>query len=402
MSVPVVTIFVRHSADCKHKGDEFYKQCRCRKHLRWSSNGKQYRQSAKTRAWDQAEKRKKVVEEQFDLGRTAEQAAAAVAPAGRKTLEQAITTFVTGKANQEIDATVLASHTRELARLQEFMSKRGRFFPAEITLDDLEAFRATWKSYSDSSLTRRVYQTRLNEFLRYCYNDKLIDRVPVLKPINAEEPPTLPLVGDQYEKLLQAIPKTFDGLNLSKNRPSNESVRAMIQLMRHSGLAVTDASTLPRADVVYDNKRQLWRVLTSRQKTGTDISVLLSADVSEELLAVKNDNDQYFFWDGSGQKKDFGGKWSRLISKVFATAFPIPEGHQKNCPCHPTNSHQLRDTFAVELLVKGVPLEEVSKMLGHTSIKTTEKHYAAWVQSRQDRLDSLVIGAWQQTTWADA
>ena len=57
-------------------------------------------------------------------------------------------------------------------------------------------------------------------------------------------------------------------------------------------------------------------------------------------------------------------------------------------------SHRLRQTFAVDLLGKGVPLEEVSKLLGHVSIRTTEKHYAKWVQGRQDRLDSLVIGTW--------
>jgi site-specific recombinase XerD len=57
-------------------------------------------------------------------------------------------------------------------------------------------------------------------------------------------------------------------------------------------------------------------------------------------------------------------------------------------------SHRLRDTFAVEMLQKGIPLEEVSKLLGHTSIKTTERSYAAWVQGRQDRLDSLVVGTW--------
>jgi integrase/recombinase XerD len=50
-----------------------------------------------------------------------------------------------------------------------------------------------------------------------------------------------------------------------------------------------------------------------------------------------------------------------------------------------------RDTFAVHLLSKGVPLEEVSKLLGHESIKTTEKYYAKWVPSRQDRLDNLVM-----------
>ncbi len=58
------------------------------------------------------------------------------------------------------------------------------------------------------------------------------------------------------------------------------------------------------------------------------------------------------------------------------------------------HSHQLRDTFAVELLQRGIPMEEVSKLLGHTSIKTTEKSYAPWVTARQDRLDALVVGTW--------
>jgi integrase/recombinase XerD len=58
-------------------------------------------------------------------------------------------------------------------------------------------------------------------------------------------------------------------------------------------------------------------------------------------------------------------------------------------------SHRLRDTFAVDLLQKGVPLEEVSKLLGHESIKTTEKSYAKWAKGRQDRLDSLVIETWE-------
>jgi hypothetical protein len=51
-------------------------------------------------------------------------------------------------------------------------------------------------------------------------------------------------------------------------------------------------------------------------------------------------------------------------------------------------SHRLRDTFAVDLLAKGVPLEHVSKLLGHKSVLTTERHYARWVKGRQDRLDN--------------
>lgn len=42
-------------------------------------------------------------------------------------------------------------------------------------------------------------------------------------------------------------------------------------------------------------------------------------------------------------------------------------------------SHRLRDTFACDLLQNGVSLEDVSNLLGHQSIVTTERHYAKWI-----------------------
>jgi hypothetical protein len=56
---PTITIFVRHSADCKYKGDEFYRRCNCRKHFRWFVNGNQQRRTANTRSWSETEENKR-------------------------------------------------------------------------------------------------------------------------------------------------------------------------------------------------------------------------------------------------------------------------------------------------------------------------------------------------------
>jgi integrase/recombinase XerD len=45
-----------------------------------------------------------------------------------------------------------------------------------------------------------------------------------------------------------------------------------------------------------------------------------------------------------------------------------------------------RDTFAVEYLLTGMPLEEVSRLLGHSNVLITQKHYAPWVVERQQKL----------------
>lgn len=111
------------------------------------------------------------------------------------------------------------------------------------------------------------------------------------------------------------------------------------------------------------------------------MSVPIPPDVAREILAVANGNKEYVFWSGVGSEESATKNWAKYIAKLFDDAM-IKSGHMR--------SHRLRDTFTVDLLEKGVPLEEVSKLLGHNSIKTTEKSYAKWVKGRQDRLNSLV------------
>lgn len=203
--------------------------------------------------------------------------------------------------------------------------------------------------------------------------------MPKLSSIQVTTPPTLPLTDEQYDKLLAAVHETF-------SPPKAKRIHAFIRLMRHSGLAIRDAVTLERCELQKDERTGVYRVVTSRQKTGTHVSVPIPPDVASEILAAMgaNENPEYIFWNsGAGTERTIVTNWQTDLREAFV-ASGNPNGH----------SHQLRDTFAVSLLEKGVPMEELSKLLGHTSIKTTERHYAPWVKARQDRLDALVVGTW--------
>jgi hypothetical protein len=94
-------------------------------------------------------------------------------------------------------------------------------------------------------------------------------------------------------------------------------------------------------------------------------------------------SERYFFWTGEAKIDSATGDWQRTLKGVFELA-DIPDGH----------AHRFRDTFAVGLLQAGVPIERVSVLLGHSSIKVTEKYYSPWVRARQEQLEADVRRSW--------
>jgi integrase/recombinase XerD len=378
MSASIITIFVRHKPGCKYEGEEFAKSCRCRKHLRWSLGGKQFRKQAGTRSWAEAEEAKE---------RLAAQLSGRPVPASSKgfSLEEAARLFRADKANQGVSETVKGKYERELKRFQTFCEAQSIFTVQMITRELLIAYAGTWPDLYGSTMTRSQVQARLKHFLRFCLESGWLVRVPRMTPIRVDEAPTLPLTDKEYERLLKTIPETFGKHPFPKDKPAK--VRALIQLMRWTGLAIRDAVTLERGEIQHDKANSLYSIVTSRQKTGTHVSVPIRPEIAEELLAILNGNPRYVFWTGNGLESSTVTHWQDDIRRLFDDAKIKSSGHMR--------SHRLRDTFAVDLLQKGVPLEEVSKLLGHESIKTTEKSYARWIKARQDRLNALVLGTWK-------
>jgi integrase len=216
-------------------------------------------------------------------------------------------------------------------------------------------------------------QLYLRVFLNFCHDAGWLTKVPKLDPIKIDEPPTTPLTDAEYEKVLGAA--------------KTKRVRAIIQLMRWTGLANRDAACLLKSELVLDPKRKRAHVITSRQKTGVHVRVPLPWDVALEIKAGANEDGEHLFYDGNATPINFAKVQGQHISWAFARGGVRSQAHMV--------SHRLRDTFACHLLSKGVPMEEVSRLLGHTSISTTERHYAQWAKGRQDRVDSLVSATWE-------
>ena len=383
-TTPTITIYVRHSVGCKYASDEFAKRCDCRKWLRWTQDGQRQRRKADTRSWAEAEQVKRDVEDEL-TGRTAP-----VQAQRAKNIREAAELFVADKRVENLSSDLVKKYERELSRLATFCEGRGIFTLAGIDRELITRFCGNWNDLYPSSLTRNKLRERYKSFMRYCLEAKWVAEVPKWPKMKAEEIPTLPLTPDEFGGLLDAVYVVVKApQNAVVENQGHEywckRVRGLFLLMRYSGLSIQDALTLPRSKLIPGANGH--RVVTQRTKTGTDVSVLLPPEIAAELLAVPNDNEVYFFWSGVGARKSICGNWGkRFIVPCFTEAKLASEGHMK--------SHRLRDTFACCLLTAGVSLEHVSKLLGHKSIRTTERSYSAWVKARQDVLDDAVLSTW--------
>lgn len=372
ISAPEITIFVRHSPTCPHRLEgEDYPSCKCRKHFRWTMNGKQYRRKAGTRAWRLAEaEAKRLVAELVK----SDEPEKVIARNMGKTLVDARDAFLKAKRVKKVSPGTLSRYELETQRLITFCEARRVFTVECLDRELMNDYKATWPERYPSTTTQHVVQLCVRVFLNYCHAGGWLTKVPKLDPVKIDEPPTTPLGDEEYARVLGAA--------------RTKRVRAIIQLMRWTGLANRDAACLLKSELVMDPKQKHAHVITARQKTGVHVRVPLPWDVANEIQAAANKEGEHLFYNGNATPLSFAKVQGQHISWAFTRGGVRCQGHMV--------SHRLRDTFACDLLSKGVPMEEVSRLLGHTSISTTEKHYAPWAKARQDRVDSLVSATWDK------
>jgi integrase len=154
-----------------------------------------------------------------------------------------------------------------------------------------------------------------------------------------------------------------------------------VLLLRYSGIRIGDAVTLTT------DRLEGKRLFLHTQKTGVPVYTILPDSVLDALEATPKASGQHYFWSGEGKTQTVVCDWQERMRTLFNLA-GVSKG-QGNAV-----SHRFRDTFAVELLLAGVPIERVSVLLGHQSVRVTEKHYNPWVRSRQEQLEADVRRTW--------
>lgn len=365
-----IHLYRRHRVSCSHRS-QTYTRCQCPIYAKGTLDGQKVRQSMDQTHWDAAMKIIGQWTEDGHLGSLTDRDTIRVLTA------EVVVVFLADTATRNLKPATVAKY-------RVLLKKKLLGFTGGHNLDRLDAltptaltkFRATWV---EGPLARRKTQERLKAFFKWCVGQQYLTTNPAagLSPIRVTDVPTLPFSLEEMDRITSAIDR-YPTHN-SYGRDNRARIRALVLILRWSGLRMSDAVSL-QWDRITDGKLQLYT-----QKTGTHVYVPLPPVVIAALAALPKDGPR-LFWNSDGTLDSATSTWRRSLRVLFKLA-EVPTGH----------AHRFRDTFAVELLLAGVDLTDVSILLGHASVKVTEKHYAAWVSRRQARLESAV-----QRTWAPA
>lgn len=367
----MLTIYRRHTPDCiffgKSRNAKGAKGCKsaCPIWVQGTLRGEPIRRSLDLRSWEAASDLVRAWEASGTIG---------VVKPDIPTVKEAVRKFFEDAAARKLSSSTISKQKNVLEkRLLPWCEAHGCRLLKNLDVDAVRRFRATWP---DAPITAQRNLERLRNFFRFCQESRWIDSNPAkaVRPPKVVASPTLPFEPEDFEKLLEACDEfSTRGVYREGNRTR---LKAMLLLLRHSGLRIRDTATLERSRI------KAGKLFLYQQKTGTPVWLPLPKIVLDALDAAPNVNEKFFFWSGNGDPKTTVADWQRSFRRLCEVA--EIEGH----------FHMLRDTFAVELLKKGVPLETVSILLGHSSIKITERHYRPWVRSLQLNLEAAVRKTW--------
>jgi site-specific recombinase XerD len=396
-----IAVITRHSTGCPRGSDPQWRRCNCRKAIYIYESGKVVYRSAKTRFWDQAERvaqaerelrdpvkaRLREIEDEEAEKRSRE----AEKIANRAKVVDAVSDWLaTHKATA---ASTANTHKIFAQKVSRCATEQGVEYLDGISKQMLDKWRGAWSSTAKRKddrmglTTQSHFLSRLKEFFRWAVATDRLNRDPslALAPITPSDKRTMPLTPSQFNELLAAT-EEYDANQPRKKLQHGAELRAIFLTMRWSGLRLADVLALPRSALNGS------RLVLKTKKTGAIFDRLIPDDVVSALTALPPRHTappDCFFWSRETHLHSLELAWLKRIRRLNKFV-ALVDDHDQPMKFH---SHMLRDTYAVELLLAGVPLEDVSRLLTHTSVRVTEKYYAPWVRSRQKQLEDKLVDA---------
>jgi len=232
----------------------------------------------------------------------------------------------------------------------------------DITKDDIEAFV---EHEQDRGVSINGVRCRLHVvyvFVGYLDENKVVEPDILTRKIRLKLPDSLPrAINPEDIKILLSV------VNHIRNR-------AMILLLLRTGMRIGELLDLRIVDINLSEKKVL---IITGEKNSRGRVAYLSEDAEEALkawLGIRNSKKEMLFYACNRSTMSYAA--ARKMFKQHLTKAGLSfKGY---------TLHQLRHTFASEMLNAGLRLEVLQQLMGHSSLEVTRQYARLTDKTREE------------------
>lgn len=221
------------------------------------------------------------------------------------------------------------------------------------------------KKLKDSTIKNRL------EFISSLYSKmfslEIIDKNPYIKAKNS-----LPKINIQY---FPDIKKRIEEVEVDKTiefvYKKDPYFACALKILKYTGLRIFELASALKDRVFKDKLGNYILPIIGKGDKGR--SVFIPSFLMEEIESLEN-NTEFLLCSKKGRQLDYT-HFSHYLLKYSKQA--VKKGF---------SAHKIRSFFATNLLEKGVELNEISKLLGHSSIEITARYYLRTNSNSEDIL----------------
>lgn len=302
------------------------------------------------------------------------------------------------KANRGLSDNTVKAYRSDLFECLGFLSDSGVSNLDKVTLEDLRGWMAHESpDHARSSMARKTVAVR--NFFAWADEHDVIATDPAATLMTPKIAQTLPTVlnESQAERLMDTVDddcdqKSEDPQNTSKNqnkvttpkrKAADEALAlrdaAMVELLYATGIRVAELTGLDVTDISFDT-----RTVRVTGKGDKQRVVPFGAPAMRSLERWLGDKGRPAFAknEKSGNALFLGTRGGRINQRIVRQ---VVHRKAEEAGVPDVGPHALRHSTATHLLDGGADLREVQEMLGHSSLKTTQRYTHVSIEQLKSR-----------------
>ena len=261
-----------------------------------------------------------------------------------KTNEEYLKDFINTKRLEGCSDKTCANYT---FNLKKFLESIGDKNLTEITTTDIRNHLANYKEVRKvSNCTLNNMRRVISSFYTFMHNEGAVQNNPCAA-VNR-------IKANQVIKM----PYSEEELEILRDNCKDIREQAIIEVLYCSGMRVSELAALNKNDIDWKENKAVVFGKGSKERE-VYFSIKAKMLLKKYLDTRKDDNEALFVYLRPPYKRLNNSGYEEILKKI---------GNRCGIHCYP---HRFRRTCATTLLNKGMPVQEVSKILGHAKLETT-------------------------------